>query len=184
MKKIIIVHGWGGSSKSDWLPWIKTELEKRNVQVTTLEMPDTENPKIKTWTSYLKKQIKGIDKNTYFVGHSIGCQTIIRYLETIDTKIGGVLFVAGWFTLTGLETEEEKKIAKPWIKIDIDFEKVKSKTNKSIALFSDNDPYVPIENWKMFEEKLGSEIIVEQNREHFNEKEEPSVLREILRLVE
>lgn len=64
-------------------------------------MPDTANPKIKKWVSELEKQVSELDENTYFVGHSIGCQTIMRYLENKETrKIGGILFVAPWLNFT------------------------------------------------------------------------------------
>jgi len=29
MAKIIIVHGWDGSPKHGWFPWLKNELEKK-----------------------------------------------------------------------------------------------------------------------------------------------------------
>lgn len=64
-------------------------------------MPDTANPKIKEWVSELEKQVSELDENTYFVGYSIGCQTIMRYLENKETrKIGGILFVAPWLNFT------------------------------------------------------------------------------------
>ncbi|MBU1255325.1 alpha/beta hydrolase, partial [Patescibacteria group bacterium] len=119
-------------------------------------------------------------------GHSIGCQAILRYLESLDNKkIGGIIFVAGFFKLTNLETEEEKEIAKPWLETPIDFDKVKKVTNKITAIFSDNDSFVPLEvNKKIFEEKLEAKIIIEQNKGHFNEDsgifEIPVVLKILL----
>ena len=101
------------------------ELEKKGFHVEVPAMPDTDNPKIESWVSFLKKTIKNPGKDTYLIGHSIGCQAILRYLQGINSKIGGVVFVAGWFSLKGLETDGEWAIAKPWIETPIDFVKTK-----------------------------------------------------------
>lgn len=171
-KRVFIVHGWGGSPhQNDWLPWLKKELEKKNFSAVVPLMPNTENPKIETWVPHLAKIVNNADKNTFFVGHSIGCQTILRYLEGLseNKKVGGAVFVAGWLTkLNGLDSEE-KEIEKPWLETKIDFGKVKLHLPKSVAIFSDNDPYVPLDNQNDFREKLGSKIIIQNNMAHFNE---------------
>ena len=46
-------------------------------------MPNSENPKIEKWVKYLEENIKSVDEQTYFIGHSIGCQTIMRFLEKL-----------------------------------------------------------------------------------------------------
>jgi len=99
------------------------------------------------------------DKDSYFVGHSIGCQTIMRYLETIDSTVGGIVLVAGFFTLKGLETDEEKEIARPWLEKPVNFGKIKKAAKKFVAIFSDNDKWVPLENERTFKEKLGAKTI-------------------------
>ena len=50
----------------------------------------------------------------------------------------------------------------------VNFEKVKSHLLKIVAIFSDNDPWVPLENQDDFKNKLGSDIIIEHNRGHFS----------------
>ena len=136
--------------------------------VSVPAMPDTEAPEINSWVSHLQKLVGEPDENTYFVGHSIGCQTIMRYLEGLRSKkVGGAVFVAGWFYLENLE-EEEKSIANPWLETPIDFEKVKSATNNFKVILSDNDPYGAVDkNKKLFEENLGAKVIVEHNKGHF-----------------
>ena len=190
MKRVFLIHGWDGHPSNNWFPWLKKELEKRKFKVVAPLMPNSDEPKIETWVPYLAKQVKKPDENTYFIGHSIGCQAIIRYLQTIKDKIGGAVFVAGWFSLTleSTETEEEKEIAKPWFETAIDFDKVKKTTNNFIAIFSDNDPYVPLEeNSKLIKNKLGAKIIIEKNKGHFDDeaeiKELPSVLNSILKII-
>jgi predicted alpha/beta hydrolase family esterase len=186
-KRIFLIHGWGGSPELDWLPWMKKELEQRGFNVIAPKMPETDAPKIEKWVPFLANLVKTADRNTYFVGHSIGCQTILRYLETVKGKVGGAVFVAGWLTLTGLETKEEKEIARPWLDRPIDFEKVRKTSKNFVAIFSDNDPYVPLENTELFRETLGAKVVIEKNKGHFTRSEDvlvvPTVLKEILSLL-
>lgn len=187
MKHIFVVHRWGGTPSSDWYPWIKKELTtwRDQLEVNVLEMPDTETPVIEEWVNYLKRVVPDPDKNTYFVGHSIGCQTIMRYLETFNNiKIGGVLFVAGWLYLKNLEDEGVEKVAKPWLKTPIDFEKVKKSIGQLMVILSSNDPYDYAEkNSKIFRENLGAGIFIEENADHFTDSEYPRILTELLRVL-
>lgn len=170
-KRIFLVHGWGGSPNDDWFPWLSKMLEERNLEVFAPEMPDSFHPSIVAWVNHLSKVVKSIDNETYFVGHSIGCQAILRYIESLDNdvKIGGAVFVAGWFHLTdaATETDAEKDIANEWISNRIDFSKVKRHLDRSVALFSDNDPDVPVSESQIFEKELGSKIIIHPKRGHF-----------------
>lgn len=80
MNKIYIVHCWDGSKDDGWYPWLDEKLTSENNKVFRFNMPNTANPKIDEWVSFLDQQIDNLDENTYLVGHSIGCQTILRYL--------------------------------------------------------------------------------------------------------
>ncbi|KKW32214.1 MAG: hypothetical protein UY78_C0047G0010 [Parcubacteria group bacterium GW2011_GWA1_53_13] len=167
MKTVIIVHGWDGSSKKDWMPWAKEALEKTGVKVVMPDMPHSEKPEIGECVQYLSSVVGAPDKDTYFIGHSIGCQTILRYLETINTPVGGAMFVAGWFNLVNLDGPEAEAIAKPWIETPMDFNKIKANLPRSIVMLGDNDPWVPYkEAKKQFEERFGSEVVVIKNGGH------------------
>lgn len=152
-------------------------------------MPDPGKPKIKSWIDYLSREVGIVDEETFFVGHSMGCQAILRFLEklSVGKKIGGAVFVGGFFVLTNFaDTDEDKKIAKPWIENPINFEKVKQHTNKLAAIFSDDDPVVPLNNKDLFEDRLGAKIIIEHNKGHFCKSdgvvELPSILEAVLEI--
>jgi len=127
-------------------------------------MQDTEHPKIDAWVSKLREIAGKVDEDTYFIGNSIGCQTILRYLQELpeESKVGGVLFVAGWVNLILKEIEKEgvMEIAKPWLETPINWAKITKHTKNFIAIFSDDDQYVPLSDSEIFKEKLGAEIIV------------------------
>lgn len=182
MKRAIIVHGWDGFPENHWFPWLKRNLERMGFQVIIPAMPNPSEPKIETWVPYLKKTVGKLDQKTYFIGHSIGCQTILRYLEkeNFNGKIPAVILVAGWFYLDNIEDEESKEMAYPWINTPINFEKVKSKVKKFIVFLSTNEPYGCVkENERTFKEKLGAEVIIEKNKGHFTDQEIPEVLNAI-----
>lgn len=172
MKKVYIIHRWGGSSNNDWIPYVSQELTKWGYEVEAFEMPNSDAPVISEWVSFLDANIDNLDEETYFIGHSIGCQAILRYLENKNTKIGGVFFVAPWFQLENLEDENSKQIAKPWIETPIDFEKIRKNIPQIHAVLSSNEPYGFVqENKKVLEEKLGAEVTVLQDRGHFTEED-------------
>src|SRR3989344_4769884 len=115
-KRVFLIHGWDGNPNNNWFPWLKENLEDKGFQVHIPAMPNPGKPMIDSWVPFLKKQVGKADKDTYFIGHSIGCQTILRYLETINNEVGGAVLVAGFFELNLEEEDEEsKEIAKPWL---------------------------------------------------------------------
>ena len=183
MKRIILVHGWSGSPDDNWLPWLASELVKLGHEVLVPRMPDTDTPVIEKWVRHLSKVVGTPDSNTYLVGHSIGCQAILRYLETVRDPIGGAVFVAGWFNLEKMESEEEETIAHPWIETPINLEKVKSVVPKSTLIISDNDDFGAFEeNRERFKGLVTKEVIL-PNAEHITGLEYPEILSEVVSLL-
>jgi predicted alpha/beta hydrolase family esterase len=135
-------------------------------------MPNPAEPEIKAWVSFLAEKVKEADEETFLVGHSIGCQTVLRYLEMLGegVKVGGVILVAGWVHLTpaALEDEGADEIAKPWLETPIDWSKVTSHCDRFLAVFSDDDPFVLVDDSKIFEDKLGAKIVIEKGLQHIN----------------
>ncbi|MEK9183711.1 MAG: alpha/beta hydrolase [Patescibacteria group bacterium] len=190
-KRIFIIHGWGGYPEEGCFPWLKKELEKKGFIVKSPAMPNPLNPEIDVWTSIIKEKVVTPDEQTYFVGHSIGAQTILRYFQSLEKgiKVGGAVFLAGWVNLTpaAYEDERDREIVKPWLETPINWNKIKTHTDKFIAIFSDNDRFVPREDSQIFKEKLGAKIIIEHNKGHFSGtdgiKELQSILDSILKIA-
>lgn len=124
-------------------------------------------PVIEEWLSHLAEIAGEYDEETVFVGHSIGCQAILRFIEKIGKKAKAAIFVAGWFNLENLESGEEENIARPWIETPIDLNKVKELLPKSTLIISDNDPYGALEFNKQKFNELGSKVVVAHNAGHF-----------------
>lgn len=191
MKRVFIIHGWDGYPEEGCFPWLKKELEGHGFEVFNPAMPEPITPKIETWVSFLREQIGQIGEETFLIGHSIGTQTILRYLETLTVgeKVGGVVLLAPWVHLTNeaFETEEDRVIAKPWLETKINWGKIKIHTNKFVTIFSNNDPLVPLDDAKIFEERLGAKVIIEHNQGHFSGsdgiKELPSLLEAVLAMT-
>jgi predicted alpha/beta hydrolase family esterase len=191
-KRVFIIHGWDGYPEEGIFPWLKKELQNRNFIVFNPLMPNPLKPQIDIWVQYLKEQVGLPDEKTILFGHSIGAQTILRYLESLPDgiRINGAVFLAGWVHLTdeAYEVDEDIEIAKPWLQTPINWSEIKSHSNKFISIFSDNDPYVPISDAKIFKSKLGAKVIIEHEKEHFNGssgiKKLPSALKAVLEIAE
>ncbi len=183
--RVFLIHGWGGSPDRDWMPCAKAELERKGYEVIAPAMPDTEHPVIDAWVQHLTSVVGTPEQTDIFIGHSIGCQTILRYLEDLEGKVGKVILVAPWFTLSNLDNVEMWTVADPWLKTPIDFGKIKSKYQSMTTIFSDNDPWVPYQvNVDLFRAKFNPEIITLHNKGHITEDEGSTQLPELLPLFE
>ncbi len=183
MKRVFLIHGWEGSPGKNWFVWMKKELEQRGFNVIALAMPDSTNPKRDAWVSHLAETVGAPNEETYFIGHSLGCITILRYLETLqeNQKIGGAVLVAGFGH--NLEYEGYKNELSSFFQTPVDWEEIKKHCNKFIAIHSEDDPYVPIKHNALFQEKLGAKSIVEHGRGHYDDKEYPTILDAFLSIV-
>jgi|SRR3989338_5089753 len=187
MKRAIIVHCWDGYPEYCWYPYVKKELEAKGFQVDVPAFPDTDAPTLDKWLPVLEGVIGVPNEDAYLIGHSVGCITILRYLESLasDTKVGGVVMVAGFTDDLGFE---ELKI---FFTTPVPLEKIKTKTNYFVAIHSDNDPYVPLKYGDIFKKELGAELIVKHKFGHFSgaaDKEDscvelPDVVESILQIL-
>jgi uncharacterized protein len=164
MKRVVIVHCWDGSPNYCWYPYAKRELLKRGFKVEAPVFPDTEEPKLEKWLPKLKEVVGEPDDSLFLIGHSVGCITILRYLESFseNQKIGGAVFVAGFTDDLGFEE------LKNFFTTPIDFEKIKKGSKSFVAIHSDDDPFVPMEHADIFKEKLGAKVIVKNKAGHFS----------------
>jgi hypothetical protein len=178
-KKIIFVHGYGGVEGEDsWPFWLAKEANLCGFDFIALSMPNPMCPEVSEWLNFLKKQNLKIDRDTYFVGHSLGCITITRFLEGLSprTVAGGCVFIAGFCSLPKIP------ILSSFCVLPLDFAKVKKHALEFVSILSDNDHVIPTFETEDFSQKLGARIIVEHNKGHFRQdvKELPNILKSIL----
>ncbi len=190
MKRMFLVHCWSGKPSGGWYSWIHDELQNKDFEVHLLLMPNPDVPEIDSWVNALSKTVKRLDQDTYFIGHSVGCQAILRYLEKQNNNAGGVFLVAPWINLVNLESPEAENIIDPWLKTKIDLNKVRSRAKEFVVILSDDDPWVPLSDAEIFKNKLNAKIIIEKNKGHYTEEDGvtageniPVLLEEILRVA-
>jgi predicted alpha/beta hydrolase family esterase len=162
---IVIVHGWEGTPRENWFPWLARELRNRGYRVTAPALPDTNHPTVEKWVPALAKAVGEPTENTYLIGHSLGVITILRYLETIDTTVGGVVMVAGFgkdLTFPEYHGELSSFFAAP-----IDWDTLKSRARHYTAIQSDNDHLVDGSNLGLLEERLGAKAMLVHRYFHF-----------------
>lgn len=164
MKRAVIIHCWEGYPEYCWYPWVKKELKEKGFVVTVPQMPETATPNLAKWGAKLKKVIGEPNEELFLIGHSLGCITILRYLESLNGKkqIGGVVFVAGFSDNVGY-TELDS-----FFKTPVNFAKVKERAKGFVAIASDNDPHVPLSYLDVFKQKLGATTITKHAMGHFS----------------
>jgi predicted alpha/beta hydrolase family esterase len=189
MSRVFLVHGWGGSPQIDWFPWAKKELEEKGYEVFSPEMPDADYPKIEPWVRKLKETVGEVRRDDIFIGHSIGCQAVERYLQTLSpgTKFDKVILIAPWVVLTRKTFEEmgeNEEVVKAWYEEPIEYEKIKGMAEWT-AVFSDDDPFVNYkDNYPIYKNKLGAKVILKKKKGHFAGEQGVNKIPFLLKLLD
>lgn len=180
MRRAIIVHGLSGRPHEAWFPWLSAELEKRKFSVSVPQMPSPNQPHIASWVSELAQKTASPDKGTILIGHSLGCITILHYLESLQEgkTIGGAVFVSGFSSYPGIPETAS------FFSLPLNWQKIKSHCKKFTIINSDNDKFVRLIEGRELAEKLGGKLIVEKGLGHMgandNCKTLPSALKAVL----
>lgn len=162
--KVYIIHGYGADSISNFFPWLKQKLNSVNVDCDILDLPNTNNPRLNEWLLCMSKNIKQINESVYFVGHSLGCISILKFLNQLktNTKIGGIILVSGFDNSLPLFP-----ILNSFVDKKIEYSKIKLMTKKICVIASKDDDLVPIENSWELAKNLHAEFLKLNGYGHF-----------------
>lgn len=172
MKKAILFHGTSGSSSSNWLQWLKTELETRGVEVWVPDLPNADNPSLAEWMSYVKTHAPFlIDNETVLVGHSAGAVLALIIAQVYSVK--QTVSVGVFKDLTFLHDKLDWHANDRFFDIAFDFDVIKQNASSRLFIHSDNDPYCPLEQAEYLAEQADGELVVIKGQGHFNTEADP-----------
>lgn len=174
--RIVYIHGNGASHWSfAWAKWLKEELDRRGYETFFETMPDSIIARSQYWLPFLENHIKA-GEHDVLVGWSSGATAALRYAEA--HKIRGSVLVGPSSSDLGDDLEKQSGYFDvPW-----QWQKIKENQQHIAIIHSDNDPYIPQEQFAIIEKELNPEIILLPNRKHFiEEKTFPELLEYILR---
>ena len=162
--KVYIVHGYSASPESHWFPWLADQLAENDVKTHILPMPDSAHPDADTWIGYLARHIPTHDEHSYFIGHSLGCITLLRHLSALPeaSRIGGIVLVAGF-----AESLPEYPKLDHFTAPGIDAHKIIGMTEHRAVVLSLDDSIVPPKKTERLSERIQAELYKVEHAGHF-----------------
>ena len=158
-KKVLLLHGWGGSDSPHWQSWLAGELAKEYGCVNFLKFSDVDAPKLDVWKRELNATLEE------FKPDIVLCHSLANTL---------------WFHLCNTQTlhkiEKLYLVAPPSMSCDIEeleeFFPLQTPTNlyakEAILVTSTNDPYMSENEAKELQKKLGIPMKTLQDAGHIN----------------
>ena len=179
-KHVYLLHGWSGVPEGAFRGWLKKELEARGDVVVAPALPDADTPRIETWLPFLQKTVISAPEDTIILGHSMGGALALRYAAALPegSMLAKIVLVAPVVDeITNMTSDEEKRIARPWLETPIDADKVRRSAKEIIAFFSDNDEFIPLSSEKVMREKFGARTIIEHAMGHYYYEDDSRVFK-------
>ena len=159
-KKVLLLHGWGGSDFPHWQSWLAAELAKDYGCVNFLRFSDVENPKLELWLKELQTALLDF-KPDIVICHSLA-NTLWFHLCN-QNKIAN-------------EIEKLYLVAPPSIECSIaelsEFFPVTPPkylfSKKSLLITSTNDPYLSMTEANELQKVLAIPMYTIENGGHIN----------------
>jgi uncharacterized protein len=178
LAKVVLIHGNGGGKPTDnWFPYLKTELEKKGIEVLAPQFPDSDLARASYWLPFLKNELKA-DENTIIVGHSSGAIAAMRYAE--KNRLLGSVLVGTYHTHLGYDKEKQSGyFDTPW-----DWKAIAQHQQWIIQFASSNDPWIPIDEARHVHDKLHTEYYEYTDQGHFGGDYEKLAFPELLEALQ
>ncbi|KAB8307569.1 serine hydrolase family protein [Erwinia endophytica] len=162
--RLVIVHGFMAAPTHHWFQWLKNEAETAGMQVLIPPMPDSDAPDLNKWLNALENTVGQSDENTWFIGHSLGCITILRYLteKSATCKAAGMIMVSGFS-----EPVEGLALLHPFTQVEIAAERIINGVRHRAVLASLHDDIVPPEYSLRLSQQLDADFYAVPHAGHF-----------------
>ena len=182
MENYFIIHGSYGNPYKNWIPWLKKELSKRKINCIVPNFPSPYKQDYESWSKILKSylEIGYITENTTFITHSLGGIFIAKFLIRNNARIKKLI------TLSLFNQKKKKENNLLYDSFYIDNKELKTLKNccfERICIYSDNDPYVPINEAENFANTIKAKKVLIEQAGHFNEKSGYTEFKELLNYV-
>ncbi|MFA7092310.1 MAG: alpha/beta hydrolase, partial [Arcobacteraceae bacterium] len=92
-KRVLILHGWGGSDFPHWQAHLAADLIKENYVVSFPALPNRDFPNIQEWKAYIKKEVESFKPNIV-VCHSLGNIAWFHCLDELNITLDKLMLVA------------------------------------------------------------------------------------------
>ena len=178
-----LIHGSFSSPFSNWIPWLRSELEKDNLEVYTPDFPTGVGyQNYDNWSKLLKTYVESgiINENTIIYAHSIAPIFICKFLVENKIKVKRLVFVCGFNNYLGLN--EEYDAVNESMYFD-NLSDIKDYCNDIICFYTENDPYVKYEKEKEFADTIATKQTVIKDGGHLNSESGYTEFEELIKYL-
>lgn len=163
--RIVYIHGNGATHWSfAWAKWLKEELERAGYPTFFETMPDSVIARKEFWFPFLENHIKA-GEGDVLVGWSSGAVAAMCYAE--GHKIRGSVLIGPSTSDLGIDMEKQSGyFDEPW-----QWGKIKANQQHIALVHSDNDPFIPQEEFAKVATELTPEVIKLPGKGHFMEQD-------------
>lgn len=168
MSNYMLVHGSFGSPFVNWFPYLRSEIEKRNLVVYTPDFPTGVGyQNYDNWSKVLESYVSAnlINEDTIIYAHSIAPIFICHFLVSHNIKVNKLVFVCGFNNYLGINEEYDNVNRTMYFE---ELSKVRKYAKEIICFYSKNDPYVKYEAEKLFADTIATKQIVIDDGGHLN----------------
>ena len=179
----LLVHGSFGSPFSNWIPYLRKEIENKDLEVYTPDFPTGVGyQNYENWSKLLKNYVEAnvINENTIIFAHSIAPIFICKFLVENKIKVKRLIFVCGFNNYLGIDKDYDAVNESMYFDNLAD---VKNYCDDIVCFYSDNDPYVKYEAEKEFADIITENQIMISGGGHLNSESGYTEFTELLKYV-
>jgi predicted alpha/beta hydrolase family esterase len=155
----------------DWKGWLGRHMGD-SYEVLLPKMPNGTNACYFEWALWLERCLPFIQDNVILIGHSLGGIFLAKYLAEHDfpKAIKATILIAAPFNDTSTD-ESLTDFALP-----ASLEKLVNQAGRIYLLHSKDDPVVPFEQVKQYEQMLpDAHAVLFEDKQHFNQETFPEL---------
>jgi len=159
MKKLLMIHGWGGSDEPHWQWWVSKELKKLGYEISFPDFPNRDLPVLDVWMDTLKKEFDRFQPDMVMC-HSLGNMLWLHFIDKYEIK------------------ELDKLMLVAPVRKDCDIKEISSffpypipenlNAKEAIMVGSTNDEYLDLDEAIALQSELNIGFKVLQNAGHIN----------------
>ena len=179
----LIIHGSFGNPFVNFIPYLRGEIEKRNLEVYTPDFPTGVGYQNYTnWSRLLKCYLDAgiLNENTTIFAHSIAPVFVCKFLIENKVKVKRLVFVCGFNNYLGIDKDYDAVNESMYFDNLTD---VKNYCDDIVCFYSDNDPYVKYEAEKDFVDTITENQIMISGGGHLNSESGYTEFPELLKYL-